>query len=139
MEFDSKGDSVFLASVECFHGRIMDMSGLMHVHPRRWIGNPVLNCGRRLPVCQLIPDDGGEDHFFKQCWKNVDMPDQDQIVDRAGVGDDQLHLSKSKTFQILHIAVDILNGDVGPDLTSPQKVVEFVTGLKAQQTAQLSH
>ncbi len=63
---------------------------------------------------QFIPDDGGEDHFFKQGWKNVDMPDQDQIVDRAGVGDDQLHPSESQTLEILHIAAHILNGDVGP-------------------------
>jgi len=33
VEFDSEGDSIFLASVECFHGRIMDMSGLMRFHP----------------------------------------------------------------------------------------------------------
>ena len=65
------------------------------------------------------------------------MPNQDEIVDRAGVGDDQLHPSESQTLEILQIAAHILNGDVGPYPMGLQEAVEFVTRLEAQQTSQL--
>ncbi|MGD1071100.1 MAG: hypothetical protein ABSB15_13250 [Bryobacteraceae bacterium] len=55
----------------------------------------------------------------------------DLVVDRAGVGDNQLHASESQTLEILHIAAYILNGRAGPDLMGLQNVTSF----KAQQTA----
>ena len=55
------------------------------------LGVCLLHCQRCLPVFQFILHDSGEDHFFKQRWQNVDMPDKDQVVDRPGVGDDQPH------------------------------------------------
>lgn len=64
--------------------------------------------------------------------ENIDMPDQDQIIDRASVGDYQLHLSESQTLEVLQIAPHVLNGDIGPHPMGLQKVVEFVTRLKAQ-------
>jgi hypothetical protein len=83
-------------------------------------------------VFQFIPNDCWKDHSVKQRWKNVDMPDEDQIIDRASVGDYQLHLSESQTLEVLYIAPHFLNGDIGPHPMGLQKVVEFVTRLKAQ-------
>ena len=88
-------------------------------------------------MSQFIPDDGREDHFIKQRGENVDVPYQDQIVDRAGVGDNQPHRLESQTPEILHITPHVLNVDIGPDMMGLQKVVEFITGLETQQTAQL--
>jgi hypothetical protein len=70
--------------------------------------------------------------IVKESGKDVDMPDQEEIVDGSGVGDDELHPSKSQAFEILNIPANVIDGDVGPDLVSPQKVVEFETGLKAR-------
>jgi hypothetical protein len=44
------------------------------------------------------------------------VPDQDQIVDRSGIGDDQLQFSEPQALQILHIAAQILNSGVRADL-----------------------
>ena len=63
------------------------------------------------------------------------MPDQDQIVDRTCVGDNNLPPSESETLEIMHIAAHILNGHPGPDLMSLQRVVEFATCFKAEKTA----
>ena len=47
------------------------------------------------------------DHFLKQRGKNVDMPNQDLIVDRTGVGDDQLHLSEPRLFSDYVLTVHV--------------------------------
>jgi hypothetical protein len=54
--------------------------------------------------------------IVKESGKDVDMPDQEEIVDGSGVGDDELHPSKSQAFEILNIRANVIGGDVGPDL-----------------------
>ena len=61
------------------------------------------------------------------------MPDQDQMVDGASIRGDKLHLSEPQTVQLLHIAAQVVEGDIWPHLTGLQKVVELVTGFEAQQ------
>jgi len=99
--------------------------------------NPPLQRKRGFPMLQFAPNDSGQEYLLKQRGKDVDMADQDQIVDRACVGDDQLHKSESQALQVVHIAAHVLNGDVRGYPMVLQKAVEFVTGPEAQQTAQL--
>ena len=42
-------------------------------------------------MSQLIFHGGWQNHFFKQRRKNFDMPDQEQIIDWASIGNDELH------------------------------------------------
>jgi len=53
---------------------------------------------RKRCVNQFIANRGRQDNFVKQSGKNIDMPNQDQIIDRTRVGDDELHPSKPQAF-----------------------------------------
>ena len=76
-------------------------------------------------------DDGRQDHALKQCRQNIYVADQDQIVDWASIGDDQLHPSKPQTLEVLDIAAQIFDRDIRPDLVGLQEIVELETGLEA--------
>jgi hypothetical protein len=104
LEFQGEGDSVFFALVEFIHGRIVDMKGLTDLNPSRRSTDPVLYRERRFRMFQLVPDDGGQNHSVEQSWKDVDMLDEDQIIDRSGIGDDELHPLESKTVKVLQVA-----------------------------------
>ncbi len=43
-----------------------------------------------LPLREFIAHGGGQNDVFKQNGQNVEAPDQDEIVDRAGIGDNEL-------------------------------------------------
>ena len=101
MEFDGKGDGVLLTGVESFHRFVMLVTARRraHIHPSRGSRYPVLDGKRRFRMFQLIPNDGGQDHSVKQSRKDIDMANQQQVIDRTRVGDDEPHPSESQTLK----------------------------------------
>ncbi len=61
-------------------------------------GDPALDQRRRDRIGEFSPDHAWKRYPFKQAGKNFDMADQDQIIDRAGVGDHQPHVSEPQFF-----------------------------------------
>jgi len=73
--------------------------------------------------------------------QNIDVPDQNEIVDRAGVGDDEVHASGPSAFgeivmltpavqkgrEVGYFFPHIVNCGVHPNIMSLQKPVELVT------------
>jgi len=55
----------------------------------------VAHHGGRVRIVQLVFDGGRQDYFFEQRRKNVDIPNQKQVINWAGVGDDKVHSSKT--------------------------------------------
>jgi hypothetical protein len=47
---------------------------------------------------QFTLHSAGHYHFFKQSRKELDMPDQNQVIDGACIGDDQPHSLESQAF-----------------------------------------
>ncbi len=90
-----------------------------------------------LPVFQFVPDDGGKITLLKSAGRMSIWPRHDQIVDGAGVGNDQLHPSESEALQILNITAHILSGDICLDLMGHQKSIQFIAGFQTKKTAQL--
>lgn len=53
------------------------------------------------------------------------MPDQDQIIDRAGVGYDDLHSSEAQFLKVVDLAAEILYRVIHPDLVSLEEPVKL--------------
>ncbi len=75
---------------------------------------------------------GREAHFFKQCRKEVDAPDQNQIVQRVGVGDNEPHASEPQASQGFSSTLKIFHGVVFIDVVSLQEAVNFIPRFKAK-------
>jgi hypothetical protein len=58
---------------------------------------------------QLRDYGGWQDQIFKQSGKEIDVSDQHQIVDRAGVGYYKPHLLESQLFQGFAILLEIFH------------------------------
>lgn len=79
------------------------------------------------------------------------MPDHNEVVDRTGIGDNELQalrilrlmgsaglvLAYKKTGQISHVAMNIFDRCVDPHIVRLQKAVEFIAGLETEHAAQL--
>jgi hypothetical protein len=94
MKLDCQNYGVSFTRVKILEGSIVGWAGLANFHPRRRCRNPASDQGWCLWLGELISNHGQQDHFGKERRKNIDMSDQDQIVDRPGIGDDDLHPSK---------------------------------------------
>jgi hypothetical protein len=64
--------------------------------------------------------------IVKESGKDVDMPDQEEIVDGSGVGDDELHPSKSQASK------ELAQDGARP---APPSFHEFLCGLAARGRA----
>ena len=65
--------------------------GFAHLDPMRWVRYPRPHRVRSSRIGQFGPHGVGQNHAFKQNRKEPDLSDQDQVVDRAGVGDNKPH------------------------------------------------
>jgi hypothetical protein len=52
---------------------------------------PILNGGRREQRRQFVADNRWQNDAFEKDGENVNMPNQDQVIERAGVGDNHRH------------------------------------------------
>ena len=68
-----------------------NVTRINHFKPSWRIRNPALNGGRRIVARKLALDSAWNYHSFKQAWKQIDVFDQNQLVDWAGIGDHQGH------------------------------------------------
>ncbi len=62
----------------------------MDFKPGGWRGDPMFYRHRGARTGKFGLDGPRESNPFKHAGKNLDMADQDQVIDRAGIGDDQL-------------------------------------------------
>jgi len=93
VQFDGKRDGILFARVKVPQRSIpVGICASAHFHPRWGMHNPVPDQRRR--IVPLVANDRRQDRLFKQSWKNVDMPDQNEIVNRAGIGNDDPHPSE---------------------------------------------
>jgi hypothetical protein len=65
------------------------------------------------------------------------MSDQEQVVDRASIGDDHLHRSEAQSFETIDFAVKTFNSVVDPDVVGFEESVEFVTSSEPTSTGLL--
>lgn len=135
MKFAREDNRVSFAGVKHGQSRIGGANDLTHFCPRWRIVDPLLNRWRRFRVPQFVPHCGGEDHFVEQCRENIDAPDEDQVIYRAGVGDDEPHSSESQALEVFDIAPDIIDCHLGPDMVGLQEAVKLVPGFKTQKAA----
>src|SRR5438270_13657268 len=58
--------------------------------PCRWILNPGANYGRRVRMHQLLINFGRDKNLRKKAREHIDSSDENQIIQRTGVGADGL-------------------------------------------------
>ena len=90
---DSSGFSFIKA------GNPRQASGVMDLQPRGRTGDPVSNRQRRERVGKLGLNSERKCDLFEHAGQNVDVPDQNQIIYRARIGDDQPHGSEPELFE----------------------------------------
>jgi hypothetical protein len=74
--------------------------------------------------------------LLQTAGKDFDMPDQDQIINRAGVGDDEPHRLQAKLLKAIDLTTKILNGVFNPNVMGLQKSVELIAGAKPEEASQ---
>jgi hypothetical protein len=67
--------------------------------------------------------------------KNFDVSDQEQVIDRTGIGDDELHPSESQPFKASDLTADVFKGVVDPDVVGFQESVELAARTEAEQAS----
>jgi hypothetical protein len=67
------------------------MNRLAYLDPCGRLGDPVLHCLRCFGPGQFVSDDRGQNNLPKQLRKDINMADEDQVVDRPGIGYNQPH------------------------------------------------
>jgi hypothetical protein len=76
--------------------------------------------------------------FLKDAGQNVNGVDENQIVERSRVGDNNPHLaSKAQAAQGGTFTLEIFDSKIQPDFMSLQEAVERVASLEAEKLAQL--
>ena len=65
------------------------------------------------------------------------MANQEHIVDRTRIGDDEPHRSQSQALKILDLTLDIFERVVVQDAAVLEKTVQLITGAKAESPAYL--
>lgn len=91
-------------------------------------GDPALNKRRRHRAGKFRLNGDRNDHSLKHAGKQIDVPDQDEIVYGAGVGYDQLHKLKAQAFQVGDIAIDIFDRDVFIHAVRLEEAIDLQTG-----------
>jgi hypothetical protein len=64
------------------------------------------------------------------------VSDQEQMIDRAGIGDDELRPSESQLFKAIDFAMNIFEGIFDPNIMGLEKPVELVPRTKPEHAAQ---
>ena len=82
---------------------------------------------------QLVPNRSGQNDSVEQSSKNVYVADQQKIVDRAGVIDDEPHSSKSQLLKRCDFPSQVLDGIVHPHIMGLQKTIQLIAGFITQQ------
>jgi hypothetical protein len=66
------------------------------------------------------------------------MPDQDEVIDGASIGNDESHGSESKAFEAFALTSGILQRVIDPYVVGFQKPVDLIAGSKTQKAPQFS-
>lgn len=66
---------------------------LSHFCPARQAGNPALDHRRRSRPPQFVPHRDRKDYSLEERRQHIDMADQNEVVDRPSVGNDDLQVS----------------------------------------------
>ena len=64
------------------------------------------------------------------------MPDEDQIVDRPSIRNDNLHSLDAQAIKGFLLALEILDTVIDPDTMRLQKSIKFIPALNSEQPAQ---
>jgi len=114
--------------------------GVVHRKPRRRAVSPRAHRIRSVSVTQLAGDDGRHSNGAEQLWQHVDLADEDQVVKRPGVRDDDARGQGSgaaERLQVCKVAPDVLQGDWFVHAALLEKAVEFEPCLEAENLPQL--
>ena len=87
---------------------------------------------------QFVADFFGDMDLLEYAGENVDSADENQVMERSRVGDDDAHLfSKAESPQGGAFPIEVFASVIEPDLVSLEEAVEFIAGLQAEKLAQL--
>jgi hypothetical protein len=107
--------------------------GRPQVEPSGWHGGPVAHRFGRFGMKQLVPDRVRDQDFREELEQDFALADQDEIVDRPGIGDDDRHrLSQPEPAQILAVAFEILDLIFNKDAVRLEKSVKRRAGREAK-------
>ncbi len=114
--------------------------GVVHRKPRRRAVSPRAYRSRSVSVTQLAGDDGGHSNGAEQLWQHVNLADQNEVMKRPGVRDDDARghgSGATKCLQVYEVAPDVLQGDRFVYAALLEEAVEFEPCLEAEDLPQL--
>jgi hypothetical protein len=88
-------------------------------------------------VLQFVPNEFWNEYLFEQSGQDFDLPNQDKIVQRTGVGDDQPHRPlESNSVKVVPILVQVIHRKRKVDLMGLEHLVQCLARRQSEQTAQ---
>ena len=100
-------------------------------------GDPAPDHQGRERVGKLGLNGDRQRDFFRHAGKKIDLTDQDQIIDRAGIGNDQPHRSEPELFEGLPFLFKIFERVLLIDAMGLEKAVQF-DASQAEHVTQLN-
>lgn len=88
-------------------------------------------------MAKLVAHDPGYTHGLEQLREQIDLSDQDEIMGRPGIGDNDPHASKAEPVEGLLLALEIGKRAGFIDLVRLQEAVQLVKHFNAEQAAKL--
>ncbi len=113
---------------------------VVHRKPRRRAISPRAHRIRSVSVTQLAGDDGRHSNGAEQLWQYVDLADQDEVVKRPGVRDNDARghgSGATERLQVCEVAPDVLQSNRFVYTAFLEEAVEFEPCLEAEDLPQL--
>ena len=97
----------------------------MDLKPRWRVGDPEMHRCRSESVGKFGLDSTRNRNSFKYAGKKVNMPDLDQVVDWAGIGNHQPHGSESQFFKSQAFLLEVFQAVVLIDAMGLEKAIQL--------------
>ncbi|SPF49044.1 hypothetical protein SBA4_4000004 [Candidatus Sulfopaludibacter sp. SbA4] len=117
-------------------GHVRQAGGVVDFKPCGRSGDPAPNWQRRKRVRKFGLHGDRQRDFIEHAGKKLDMADLDQVIDRAGIGDDQPHGLKPDLFESLPFLLEIFESVLLVDAMGLKEAVQLDAG-KAEHLTQL--
>ncbi len=107
----------------------------MNFKPHWWVLCPTAHGFGCLCVCQFVAHDGRNTYPLKKNRQNFYLPDQDKVVNRSGVGDNNdTHQLKPQAAHVLALTLKVFNcREIVLDPMGFKKPFKLIARRKSEQ------
>jgi hypothetical protein len=104
-----------------------------NLDPQGWLRDPAAHTFRSFIVPQFVSHYLRHKYLLEEGSQNVDLLDQNQIIQRAGVGDNEPHRwSEPETLKVIPVLLDVVERIRGVDIMGLEEPVQGLSRLESE-------